>query len=254
MGLAYSPAAWRLFELSSRLWRPGRLDGVHLAGLPSPTGATAPLLVVANHTSWWDGFLVRELHKALRPAEPFLTVMLEEELKRHPFLRRLGGIGLVPGSAASLRGLLRTLARVRTESPGALVLFFPQGRLWPGHRRPLGFLPGVRAVRRSLGDATVLPLGIHLSPGATAGQQAWLSAGPPVDGGDPAGADPEHLEGLVQAELDAILAFLALHGEEARRRWPGPARPLPRAGRGDGFNPEPLGMRGHEASLPFLDE
>jgi 1-acyl-sn-glycerol-3-phosphate acyltransferase len=254
MSVSYSPAAWRIFELGSRMWRPGRLDGVHLAGLPLSLDRGSPLLVVANHTSWWDGFLVREIHRALRPADPFHTVMLEEELQRHPFLRRLGGIGLTRGSTSSLRGLLRTLARLREESPGALVLFFPQGRLWPGHRRPLGFLPGVRAIRRSLGDATVLPLGIHLSPGATSGQQAWLSAGPPVEAGDPAGSDVEQLEGLVQGELDSILAFLALHGEEAARRWPGPAHPLPRPTDGGGFHPEPLGIRGHAPTLPFPDQ
>lgn len=251
----HSPAAWRLFDLGSRLWRRGRLDGIHLAGLPPAMGRATPLLVVANHCSWWDGFLVREVHRALRPSDPFYTVMLEEQLRRHPFLRRLGGIGLVPGSATSLRELLRTLALVRRESPGALILFFPQGRLWPGHRRPLGFLPGVRAVRRSLGDATVLPLGIHLSPGATSGQQAWLSAGPPVDGEDPSGADVDHLEALVEAELDAILAFLALHGEEARHRWPGPGRTLPRGGRESLYHLEPPGIRSDAASvLPVPEE
>lgn len=246
--LSFSSTAWRVFELGSRIWRPGRLDGVHLAGLPAAAvEAPGPLLVVANHTSWWDGFLVREIHRALRPSHPFYTVMLEEQLERHPFLRRLGGIGVVPGSTASLRRLLRTLALVREESPGALVLFFPQGRLWPGHRRPLGFLPGVRAIRRSLGDAAVLPLGIHLSPGATAGQQAWLSAAPPLEEGAPAGGDVGHIEGLVQGELDAILAFLSRHGEEAARAWPGPAQPLPRPAGGYGFHTEPLGVRGQDA-------
>lgn len=253
--MSYSSTAWRIFELGSRLWRPGRLDGVHLAGLPSHLDSRSPLLVVANHTSWWDGFLVREIHRALRPSDPFYTVMLETELQRHPFLRRLGGLGLVPGSTASLRGLLRTLAALRHEAPGTLVLFFPQGRLWPGHRRPLGFLPGVRGVRRALGDSTVLPLAIHLSPGATSGQQAWLSAAAPVAAGDPIGSDVAHLEGRVQGELDAILAFLSLHGEDARGLWPAPTRPLPRPSDGDTDHPEPRGHRGRGApGVPFPDQ
>jgi len=240
--VSFSPLAWRLFETGSRLWRPGRLDGVHLAGLPPvPPPPSGPLLVVANHTSWWDGFLVRELHQVLRSDQPFYTVMLEEELRRHPFLRRLGGTGVTPGVPESLRMLLRRMAEIREESPGALVLFFPQGRLWPSHRRPLGFSTGIRAVRRALGHAAVLPLGIHLSPGATSGQQAWLSAGTLVEQGDPAGANVSHLEALVERELDAVLEFLAVHGEGARAAWPPPRTPLPRQGAGRDSSTEPTG-------------
>jgi 1-acyl-sn-glycerol-3-phosphate acyltransferase len=231
--VSYSPLAWRLFDLANRRWRRGRLDGIHLAGLPPGLRSSpGPVLVVANHSSWWDGFVVRELHRRLRPDQPFLTVMLEEQLRRYPFLRRLGGVGLVPGSTASLRGLLERLGRVREESPGAMVLLFPQGRLWPSHRRPLGFLPGLRAFRRTLRDSWVLPVGIHLAPGARPGQEAWISVGRPVAPGDPEGADPGAMETRVTAELDAILLFLARWGEEAAARWPSEEGRLPERGAG----------------------
>lgn len=219
--MAYSPLAWRLFDRANRMWRRGRLDGIHLAGVPVHLRTREePILVVANHSSWWDGFLVRELHRRLRPGQPFLTVMLEDQLRRYPFLRRLGGVGLVPGSTASLRRLLDRLGRVREETPGTMVLLFPQGRLWPSHRRPLGFQPGIRAIRRVLSGSWVLPVGIHLAPGARPGQEAWISAGPPVHPGDAHGGNPGTVEARVTAELDAILHFLARWGEEAAARWP----------------------------------
>lgn len=228
--MVHSPMAWRVFEFGFRRWRRGRLESMHLAGLPDPAiGSGTPLLVVANHVSWWDGFLIREIHRILRPGEPFFTVMLEEELRSHPFLRRLGGIGLIPGSTGSLRQLLRSMDRVRREAPGAVVLFFPQGRLWPSHRRPLGFQRGVGAVWKALGGPVVLPVGLHLSPGSTSGQRAWLSAGPVLDGGHPGADSVPLLEERVEAELDAILGFLARHGEDAPHRWPAPPAPLPRA-------------------------
>lgn len=198
------------------------MDAVHLAGIPAGLrDGREPILVVANHCSWWDGFLVRELHRRLRPRSPFLTVMLEEQLRRHPFLRLLGGIGLVPGSTASIRRVMRLLGQARDRDPGLLVLLFPQGRLWPAHRRPLDFRPGVRGVRRALGRSWVLPVGIHLAPGARPGQEAWISLGEPVPPEDPRGSDPVELEARVTAELDAVLDFLSRWGEEAAHRWPG---------------------------------
>lgn len=206
------------------------MDAVHLAGVPGDLrDGREPILVVANHCSWWDGFLVRELHRRLRPGSPFLTVMLEEQLRRHPFLRLLGGIGLVPGSTASLRGVMRTLEGLRQRDPGLLVLLFPQGRLWPAHRRPLDFRPGIRGVRRALGPSWVLPVGIHLSPGARPGQEAWISVGEPVHPEDPGGSDPVAMEARVTAELDAVLGFLSRWGEEAVHRWPGEGGRLERA-------------------------
>lgn len=216
----YSPLAWRLFELAGPLWRRGRLASLQVGGLPAEVGGGGPLLVVANHVSWWDGFLVREVHRRLRPRAPFLTVMLESQLRRHPFLRLLGGMGLDPASPSSLKSLLRALSAEAARRPELMVLYFPQGRIWPSHRRPLGFRPGVRGVREALGACAVLPLGIHLAPGTRPGQDAWLSAAPLIPAGDPAGSDPAELERRVAAELDSLLRFLAEQGEDAPRRWP----------------------------------
>lgn len=217
----HSPLAWRLFDTLGGVWRRSRVAGIHLTGIPEALQARSePILVVANHVGWWDGFLVREIHRRLRPEGPFFTVMLEEQLRRYPFLRLLGGIGFVPGSTASLRGLLRTLEQEGRRSPAPLVLFFPQGRLWPSHRRPLGFKGGLRAIRRSLGGSWVVPLAIHLAPGSRPGLEAWMSAAPAVGPDDPEGGDPVAMEARVTRELDNVLHFLARWGEEAPARWP----------------------------------
>ena len=217
----HSPLAWRLFDAGFGWWRRGRLGGVHVAGLPHADALPpGPLLVVANHVSWWDGFLVREVHRALRPEGAFHTVMLQRQLERHGFLRWLGAIPIAPGLAGGHRTLLDALRRIGRESPGPLVLFFPQGELRPAHARPLGFQPGVRAVWRALGEAAVLPVAIHLAPGKTPGHEVWISAGPVIPPGDPAGGDARVLERAVEDQLDRIFSFLALHGERAAAHWP----------------------------------
>src|SRR5688572_12768836 len=58
-GVRYSRLAWRVYEAGASVWNRTRLRAVHMAGLPGPDliHDGTPLLVVANHVSWWDGFL-----------------------------------------------------------------------------------------------------------------------------------------------------------------------------------------------------
>jgi len=230
--LSYSPLAWRLFDLAFGFRMRMGVRAIRLAGLPADLPESDPVLLAANHVSWWDGFLLRRLQLALRPRGSFHVVMLEKELGKRPFLRLLGGMGLSPGSATSLRRLLRELAAVRRDRPDGVVLFFPQGRIWPSYRRPLGFMGGVRLVARALAPVTVLPVGLHLEPGQHPASTAFVSVGPPMQARPDALPDPSALERAVQEELDAILAFLSLHGEASNERWPSLGQRLHRSPQG----------------------
>lgn len=230
MSRGFSPPALGAFELFFRPWMRRRLGAIRLAGLPRELDGARPLLLVANHVSWWDGFALREAQRLLRPRAPVHFVMLEAELARHSFLQRIGAIGIDPGSPPSVARAARELEiRVR-ERPDSVVLFFPQGRIWPSFRRPLGFRRGVEWFARRLAPATVLPLGIHVEPLAGIAPTVWVSAAAPVrvPEGD---ASAEALQAAVEGELDRVLALLARHGEASPAAWPGPWEPLPPAGR-----------------------
>lgn len=218
--------AVRAFELFFRPWRDARVRTL-VAGLPRALPERVPLLLAANHVSWWDPFTLREVQRALRPRAPFFTVMLEAELARRPFFRRLGVVGLDPASPASLRACIRQLRRLLAEHPDGSICFFPQGRIWPSFRRPLGFRPGIGLLARELGPMIVLPVGLHVEPLSATRPTVFASAGEPVrvDGR----LDPADVEAAVAREVDAIHTFLSRHGEDSPRHWPGPHGRLPAA-------------------------
>jgi 1-acyl-sn-glycerol-3-phosphate acyltransferase len=218
----------RAFEAFFRPWRDARVRTL-VAGLPADLPRGVPLLLAANHVSWWDPFTLRELQRALRPDAPFHTVMLEAELARRPFFRRLGVVGLDPASPASLRGCIRQLRQLLKERPDGAVCFFPQGRIWPSFRRPLGFRGGIGLLARELGPLVILPVGLHVEPLNATRPTVFASAAAPlrVDGR----LDVAELERAVEGEVDAVLTFLSRHGEDAPRHWPGPLRRLPVASR-----------------------
>ena len=219
MDSRWSPLAVRGFEAFFRPWRDARVR-TRVAGLPAQLARDVPLLLAANHVSWWDPFTLREVQRALRPAAPFHTVMLESELARRPFFRRLGVVGLDPASPASLRGCIRQLRRLLDERPDAAVCFFPQGRIWPSFKRPLAFRPGIGLLARELAPLVVLPVGLHVEPLNATRPTVFASAGAPilVEGR----LDPTEVEAAVEREVNAVYAFLARHGESAPRHWPGP--------------------------------
>jgi 1-acyl-sn-glycerol-3-phosphate acyltransferase len=244
-------AAWRVFDPLFGLWMRGRIREVRLFGIPAELPRDVPLLLCPNHVSWWDGFLVRRLQRSLRAGAPLRTVMLEHELRRNPLLRALGGLGLQPGSLASVRGAARRLAAYAEEHPTAVAVLFPQGTIWPTHRRPLGFLPGVRLFRRLLDPVWTLPVALHLEfvnrPAAT----AFVAVGEPIPPGPVPAPVHEILEDRVRGELDRIHRLLCERGEAALRASglpPGrtttlPGGPAPAGGAGR-TPPAPSGPRG----------
>jgi 1-acyl-sn-glycerol-3-phosphate acyltransferase len=232
MTFSGSPVAWRLFEVAFRPWLRTRLAGIHMGGIPVPgdLDPSLPLLLVANHTSWFDGFLLREIHRSLRPTGPLHTIMLERELRGRPILRMLGGMGFDPERPATFRTVVRGLERIPARPVAPTISFFPQGRIFPSFRIPLGFHGGVELLARRLGASHILPVGIHLEGGNRTRPRAFLSAGPlvTVTAGDPPPA--RELELLVEEETHRIRSFLSRWGEDAPSRWEARRRDPPPSG------------------------
>ena len=217
----------RAFELFFKPWMRRRLAGIHLAGLPRGVPQGYAVILAANHVGWWDAFILRELQRACAPEAPLLTLMRENELRRYPFFRWLGVVGL-DGSPGSLRSALREVTSI-TEMP-PWVSIFPQGRLWPSWRRPLSFRRGVAAFARVLAPALVVPVGIHYEVLRAPQPTAFAHAAEPLPvapGELPAVGE---MEQRVAEALGRIYRLLGAFGENAPSRWPSsPFEQLPEA-------------------------
>ena len=185
------------------------LDGLRAAGIERAKEAAAagPVILAANHVSWWDPFLVVALDEAL--GTEGYALMDAANLAGLPFFARLGAIPLDRGNPARLRAGLRAGAAL-LDRPGRAVWMFPQGRLRPAHLRPLGIQPGIGLLARLSPGAAVVPIafqyafGEHPAPAAL----AWL--GEPIP--HRIAATPEGtalLEIALEAGLREIDAALA---------------------------------------------
>ncbi|MGI9629180.1 MAG: lysophospholipid acyltransferase family protein [Longimicrobiales bacterium] len=205
--------AWMVDRTSGAMCRLGLHSIVEASVGTVPTGR-GPVLYCANHVSWWDGFLVRRFHRRRRQG-PLYTIMLEGELRRRPALRRAGAIGLAPGSLSTTRNVTRFLGESATD-PRSSVCLFPQGRIWPSTRRPLGFEPGMRLFAGAMGDPWIVPVGIHLEPLNHFRPTAFVLAGEATQWNE--GLSPEGVERAVEALLDHLHSHIEQLGESAGNR------------------------------------
>lgn len=173
------------------------LDGVRVAGLESARAVAQhqPVILVANHVSWWDSFLVVALDQAL--GTEGYALMDAASIQRMPYFTWLGAL---PLDRASPRAALREAAALLNRSSRA-VWIFPSGAHRPAHLRPLGFQPGVRLLARLAPQAAVLPIAIQYVFAESNAPGAWVDIGNP--------APVEQAEAAVTAGLARIDRALA---------------------------------------------
>ncbi len=105
----------------------------------TPPKKEGPVLLIGNHFSWWDGFIARHvnnrvLHKKLH------LMMLEEELSKRRFLRKLGAFSIEKGNRSMLESF--DYATNVLGSPNNLLVLFPQGRFQSVNQSPVSFQKG----------------------------------------------------------------------------------------------------------------
>jgi 1-acyl-sn-glycerol-3-phosphate acyltransferase len=141
-----------------------------------------PLIVYANHSSWWDpmvGFLLAE---RLMPQRSHYAPMDAEALARYGVLRK---VGIFPVEMKTPKGAVQFL-RTGTAilERGGVLWVTPQGRFVDARTRPLIFKPGLAAlaarVSAASGGCTVLPLAIEYPFWDERLPEALLRFGEPV--------------------------------------------------------------------------
>lgn len=98
------------------------------------------ILLLANHTSWWDGFLLFYLNK-LYFKKNFHVLILEETAKKVWFMKYLGAFSINKQSRSIVDSI--DYAAKLLDDKSNLVLVFPEGRLYSSHKKNLYFEKGL---------------------------------------------------------------------------------------------------------------
>jgi 1-acyl-sn-glycerol-3-phosphate acyltransferase len=122
-----------------------------------------PLIVYANHSSWWDPMVSILLAGDLMPQRKHYAPMDAAALEKYGLLKLLG---IFPVEMKSARGAVQFLRTGEAILKHDGVLWVtPQGRFADPRERPIVFKAGMAAlaerVASALGQCTLLPLAIE---------------------------------------------------------------------------------------------
>ena len=167
-----SGSVLRFFRRIVRGYFKRHFHGVRVAGAEhfvaagvadAASGKEAPLLVYANHGSWWDPMVCILLAERLMGGRRHYAPMDAAALQRYKILQR---VGIFPVEMKTARGAVQFLRTGEEIVRGGGVLWVtPQGQFVDGRLRPLVFKPGLAAlaarVAASTGRCRVMPLAIE---------------------------------------------------------------------------------------------
>jgi len=117
--------------------------------LASFNSDTRPLIVLMNHSSWWDPLIGLYLARTLLPARPVLGPMEAEQLAKFSFFRKLGIFGIDPDHPEAMNTLVNHAATTFAKRPATAFWLTPQGE-FTDVRTPVRLRPGAAAVAARL--------------------------------------------------------------------------------------------------------
>lgn len=101
------------------------------------------ILLLSNHFSWWDGFLIFHLNR-IYFKKKFHVMVLEDTAKKVSFLKYLGAFSIQKNAKSLVESL--EYAGQLLNNPENLVLIFPQGQLHSLHSKTINFEKGISRI------------------------------------------------------------------------------------------------------------
>jgi 1-acyl-sn-glycerol-3-phosphate acyltransferase len=193
---------WFSGDAQRRIFR--TFGSVRVSGLDklAHLASTQPVLVVSNHTAWWDPLLILYLTARVLRVDAY-AMMDAKNLRELPFFGKVGAFGVELDSKVDGARAIRYAARL-LDRPGRLVWIFPQGREVPVTARPLGFRGGSAEVARVARRAAVVPAAIRYEHGCKPQPSIYVSFGAELAYERDVACGTKMQEAAVARELDGI--------------------------------------------------
>jgi 1-acyl-sn-glycerol-3-phosphate acyltransferase len=198
----------RLFRVYNRNLLRRRFDGLRVAGLKHlrERQAGVPLVLYANHSSWWDGLVAFEVGMSCRLEQ--YVMMEERQLREYALFRRLGAFSVVRedrrAAGQSIDYAAGLLSRTQNGATPALWIF-PQGDTRANDLRPLKFYRGAAHIALRLSHVTLLPVAMRYEHRDAFRPDIFVRVGAPEQLGTDEKISAKHLIARMEENLTRTL-------------------------------------------------
>lgn len=156
-----SPLLLRVFSAYSRWYVSRQFHSIRIsrAGeIPNLTGI--PLLVYANHASWWDPLICLMLQNQFFANRLAFAPMDAAALRQYRFFANLGFFGVEQNSVRGAATFIRTAGAI-LNTPDTILWLTPQGRFADVRERPVRFKSGLGHLPARIDRAAFVPLALE---------------------------------------------------------------------------------------------
>ncbi len=132
-------------------------NGFYLVNSPPNLDNNKSVVVLPNHFSWWDGFLIDYINRKLFNRK-FHILMLEEQLKRYWFFNYLGAFSINLNNAKSIINTINYFKELVKNNKN-IIAFYPQGKIEPYQTKDITFKNGiVKFIKGVENNTQILPI------------------------------------------------------------------------------------------------
>jgi hypothetical protein len=131
-------------------------DGWH----PSALTGNAPLIVYANHPSWWDPLIAHYVNKALFSPRQFYAPIDATALEKYRVFAKLGFYGVNLASQSGAASFLKQSLTI-LQHPSTSLWITPEGRFCDCRDQTAALMPGLPHLCTKLTQGAVVPMALE---------------------------------------------------------------------------------------------
>ncbi len=149
-----------------------------LAALQIPS--SQPMIIYANHPSWWDPLLAQFLCRQLFPQRRFFAPIDAKALEQYRVFARLGFYGVQLDSASGSAAFLRT-SRAIMAAENSSIWLTPEGRFSDPRDLDQPLAPGLAHLCSKADQGIIVPLALEYPFWDERLPECLLCFGPPLN-------------------------------------------------------------------------
>lgn len=162
-----------------------------------------PVIMYANHSNWWDGFIAYYLTNRQMKKDDYLMMDIEQ-MKKYSFFKYIGVFSVDRNIPAEAVRSLNYAAELLSNS-NKYMWIFPQGEMLPQDKRPLKFFSGITKIAEKTGTVNLVPVCFRYEYLMEERPEVFISIGKPLLFSAKAEADlTEKLRSILESQLDTL--------------------------------------------------